>query len=140
MKFGFRRLRKGEIDHELLWGSVLASSAMIGGAWIYLNLPRPVCLLKDITGIPCPTCGMTRSAQGFMAGDLSAAFGWNPLVFLAVPLLMIFCIYAAITVCFRLPRLRVTGVTRGEAMALRVGVVVLIAANWAYLIWHFSAL
>ena len=44
-----------------------------------------LCPFRRITGHPCPTCGMTRSAVAFLHGDLSASFHahpFGPLVFL----------------------------------------------------------
>jgi hypothetical protein len=37
-----------------------------------------VCLIKDITHIPCPSCGTTRSILSLSKGDLSESLCWNP--------------------------------------------------------------
>jgi hypothetical protein len=42
-----------------------------------LGLPCP---LRTLTGIPCPTCGMTTAATRLAAGDLHAALLANPFV------------------------------------------------------------
>lgn len=57
-----------------------------GGAagWVLLRLldatgwRLPPCLFHRLTGLPCATCGMTRMARAFAAGDLGAAFHWHP--------------------------------------------------------------
>jgi hypothetical protein len=45
----------------------------------------PPCLLRTTTGIPCPSCGMTRAAAALAHGDWLAALAWHPLApFLAI--------------------------------------------------------
>jgi hypothetical protein len=47
-----------------------------------------VCLFKNITGIPCPSCGITRSLLLLIAGDFQGALLMNPLgMFAAMALL-----------------------------------------------------
>jgi len=45
-----------------------------------------ICLIYNTTGIPCPTCGMTRSYLALIQGNLSQAILYHPLFFL-VPVL-----------------------------------------------------
>ncbi|OGV37864.1 MAG: hypothetical protein A2X48_08235 [Lentisphaerae bacterium GWF2_49_21] len=44
------------------------------------------CLWKNITGIPCPGCGMTRACTAVFHLDLQSAFQHHPL-FLIIPFL-----------------------------------------------------
>jgi hypothetical protein len=37
-----------------------------------------VCLAQALFGIPCPGCGVTRSALAFLAGDVGRAWSLNP--------------------------------------------------------------
>lgn len=39
------------------------------------------CQLKELTGMPCPGCGMTRAVLCLLSLDFSGAFAWHPLVF-----------------------------------------------------------
>jgi hypothetical protein len=41
-------------------------------------LPFDVCAFKVLTGIPCPTCGLTRSLCHALRGDWSASLGYHP--------------------------------------------------------------
>ena len=47
------------------------------------HLPLPRCGLRTLTGIPCPTCGGTRSLMALSTLELGCAFQFNPLVALA---------------------------------------------------------
>lgn len=38
----------------------------------------PVCLIKNLTGFPCPSCGTTRSVNAIFSGNLSEALAINP--------------------------------------------------------------
>lgn len=42
------------------------------------QLGLPPCVMKALTGIPCPSCGMTTSISLVMHGDLAAASEANP--------------------------------------------------------------
>ena len=47
----------------------------------------PTCLFRLATGLPCPSCGMTRAFCALGHGDVAAAVHWNlasPLVCAAV--------------------------------------------------------
>lgn len=45
------------------------------------QLPLPFCLLRKLTGIPCPFCGSTRSLAAWATLDVEQAFRFNPLFF-----------------------------------------------------------
>ena len=42
----------------------------------------PQCWLRKLTGIPCPSCGCTRSLAAWTTLDLGHALRFNPLFFL----------------------------------------------------------
>ena len=39
-----------------------------------------ICMLKVITGLPCPACGLTRGCIRFLKMDVCGAIRWNPMV------------------------------------------------------------
>jgi hypothetical protein len=46
------------------------------------DLPVPgvsLCMMKSLTGIPCPLCGMTRAFVSISKGDFAGAVGLNAL-------------------------------------------------------------
>ena len=136
MRLLWRRRTDGEPDPELIWLGI--SVAAIGGAaiWLALSLPWPRCPFLALTGFPCLTCGATRSAMAFLHGDFLASWRWNPLGFAMLCGLAVFDLYAAIVLVSRAARLRIVEWTVREKNAARIGVVVLLAVNWIYLLAH----
>lgn len=49
-----------------------------------------ICLLKSFVGIPCPSCGMTRSYMALLKGDFSLAFYFHPLWVMPMVLYLIY--------------------------------------------------
>ncbi|MBQ6312039.1 MAG: DUF2752 domain-containing protein [Lachnospiraceae bacterium] len=60
---------------------VLAVIAVI----VFLRLAGVTCLIKYMTGISCPGCGMTRAWIAFGTGHFHRAMQYHPLFLLAVP-------------------------------------------------------
>lgn len=137
MKWVRRPLVPGETDPELLWGSVLGAAALIAAGWLRSGIPTPLCPLHAITGIPCPTCGATRAASSMLHGNLPAALLLNPLMTITLCGAALYLLYAAVVVIGRLPRIRIESLSSTEARAIRVLAIILIAANWIYLIWRW---
>lgn len=134
MKLRLRPLIPGSLDPELLWGSLILLAASLGAAWLAFGLPTPLCPLHAWSGIPCPTCGSTRAAGSLLHGEIKAAFVWNPLMTVGFFGAAIYLCYAAVALTGRLPRLRIESLAPHEAHIIRVLAILLIAANWLYLL------
>ena len=93
-----------------------------------------VCPIWVIAGIPCPTCGGTRAAAAFAAGDPAAALLWNPLVALLAggAVLALPWLIAVAGGWVAPPR-----VPTQLSPALRVVLGGALLANWAYLLVFF---
>lgn len=130
----WRHLHPGELDHERLWLAVTFCAALIGWVILASGLPTPRCIWHDLTSLPCPTCGGTRTVRHLLAGRLDAALTTNPLVFLALAWVVLYDIYAASVLLFRLPRLRFDDIPRWLGNGVRFGAVAAMLANWAWLI------
>ncbi|MBN2851502.1 MAG: DUF2752 domain-containing protein [Clostridia bacterium] len=57
---------------------------------------QSICVFKKVTGIPCPSCGMTRAFLFLLQGDIENAFILHPL-FLLVPVTFIVMLYSYFT-------------------------------------------
>jgi hypothetical protein len=137
MRMTRRHLAPNEVDHELIWLSVSLGSLGLAAAWFALGLPWPWCAFHAVTGLPCLTCGMTRSAIQFFHGHFLAALRWNPLVFTFLCTLSIFDAYAVAVIVTRSPRLRIAHFTSQEKTLVRGLVATLLAINWIYLLAHW---
>lgn len=48
-----------------------------------------VCIIKEASGYPCPSCGSTRSVMSIIHGDLVDALHWNPIGVILVIILAV---------------------------------------------------
>lgn len=67
--------------------AVLASAAglavlALGSAWALQSGLAYPCPFKFLFGVPCPTCGSTRSLAALAALDFAGSLRFNPLVLL----------------------------------------------------------
>ena len=133
MRVVARPLAPNEIDHELVF--LCASLGVFGIAvtWFLLKLPWPICFFHAVTGHPCLTCGATRSAIALFHGNFVASWKWNPLAFLTYMTMSIFDAYALVAVVKHTRRLRFI-VSAREKSCLRIAVVMLLFANWTYVL------
>ena len=129
-----RRLRPREVDHELIWLLVSVATVALAAAWLLLRIPVPPCVFHRLTGLPCPTCGATRCAVHLLHLRPGQAFLMNPLLFLGFVAIAVYDAYALIVLVFRLPRVRDLRLPPRAARLVRIGVAVVVLANWAYLI------
>ncbi len=53
----------------------------------FFNSGYPPCLIKSVTGLECPGCGMTRAISSIFHGDIAGAFHFNKLIIVVFPLL-----------------------------------------------------
>ena len=138
MRLLWRRRAAHEPDHELIWLAVSVVVLAGGSAWLALSLPWPQCPFFAVTGLPCVTCGATRSAIAFLHGDFLSALRWNPLALVAFCGVIAFDLYAVIVLVGRMPRLRIVDWTVTEKNVVRIAVISLLALNWIYLLAHRS--
>src|SRR6266481_4412026 len=139
MRITARHLVPGELDHELIWLSATAVSLGLAVSWFALGLPWPRCVFHDLTGLPCVTCGMTRSAIQFLHGHFLAAWKWNPLVFAFLCGVTAFDLYAFVALVTRAPRLRICFCTQRARTFARLSVFAAFVLNWIYLLSHYNA-
>ena len=96
MTLTWRRLEPLEIDHEALWLLVGgASLCLLGVALATPGIQLPRCVFKTLTGLPCPTCGVTRTIIALSRGDVDRALFLNPLAAIACGVGLLYLLYAA---------------------------------------------
>lgn len=67
---------------SILFGLILAGLLVLG-----MFIFDAGCFIRNITGLPCPGCGLTRGLFAALGGDLAGAFRMHPLFWLP-PLLL----------------------------------------------------
>jgi hypothetical protein len=131
-----RPLAGREVDHERLWLSVALAGAALMVLWVaagHEEWPHLICPFRQITGIPCFTCGGTRAVLALTRGDVRAALVWNPLVAVSAIAALVWLFYAAVVTALRAPRLRVRLAER-DRFLFRAAAWTAIAGNWVFLI------
>lgn len=75
---------------------ILSIACLTGYVWVFFNLSNytdthqfRMCLIKNITNIPCPSCGVTRSVLSFFHGNFLQSLYWNPLGLIIVLILCV---------------------------------------------------
>lgn len=123
--------------------ALLVAGCVAGYAWLGFVAHDPgsdttVCLLKNVTGIPCPSCGSTRALVALSSGDLSGIFRYNPIGMIIAAILLV----APFWIAFDLltgRRTLASGFIAFEHFVQRkwvaIPAVVLLVANW---IWTYS--
>jgi hypothetical protein len=67
----------------------MGAAAIALGAVQLPDRPHTLCLLRAVTGIPCPLCGGTTAAVQVGQGHLAAGLAANPLAFFGAIVLVL---------------------------------------------------
>jgi hypothetical protein len=126
----WRRLKPGELDHEVVWLGVSLACAALAFAWVGFGLPGPPCVFHKVTGWPCLTCGSTRCVRLLLQGAFGGAFRMNPFFFTCLLGVAVFDVYAVVVLLGRLPRWRPERVP----LWLRWILLAALLVNWAWLV------
>jgi hypothetical protein len=113
----------------ILGGGLLATAWVLPELWARGLQPIPLCLFHQVTGLPCPFCGGTRSFAAMAHGNLAASahvFPIGPLMFAVVVAAVLYSIWT-MTTGRRLQVVLDDRLRRG----LIVGAATLLALNWA---------
>ena len=124
----------------LLLAAAVAGVAL--AAWFVLVGSRPPtwlprCPFHVVTGLYCPGCGSTRALHALAYGELAAAFRFNPLVVVTVPLLAAWAL-ARVTKTFRGDTTPVRQPRHAATVALAVLVLFFVLRNLPW--WPFVLL
>ena len=123
---------------------LLSAACLLGYVWLFITYNRSVtheddpgiCLFRQLTGIPCPSCGSTRSVLSLLHGDLIGALIWNPFGLILILIMAISPVWILVDLLVRrqsLYRFYIKSeqlLRRKWAMLLFIGLVLL---NW---IWN----
>jgi hypothetical protein len=131
MRFTLDKKAPNQIEFGVIYGVIALIILGVAG-WPPILSLAPGCVFKTLTGIPCPTCGSTRSLVHLSHGDIVPAFFMNPLVTLAMVTTVLYFLISLITLAFDLPRIRCM-LTDKEKSIVKAAAVTLLLAQWSYL-------
>jgi len=118
----------------MLWGAIGLLVVLAARFYPFHVLPLRACPFLTITGLPCPTCGMTRCFMAMSRLDLAAGWRLSPLGAVLFVGTACYVVYAAVVLIGRLPRIRVRFRSVWELRALVAAVVVVVLVNWVYIV------
>lgn len=122
---------------------MLTAISLLSYGWLFFSMQLQVsaiefsgiCIFKNISAIPCPACGTTRSVLSIIDGDMSQAFSHNALGFLATCILIIAPFWLAYDYVFKKATLFATyqimeGKLKNKNIAFPL--IALMLANWLW--------
>jgi hypothetical protein len=122
------------LHQDIYMLTALSGTAALLLAWtlpLWIGAWQVLCPLRELTGIPCPTCFGTRALLALTAGDWRTALRLNPMVAAGAIGLLAGVPWAGATAVVGLPRARLSaGATAGLARAA----VLAVLGNWLYLL------
>jgi hypothetical protein len=127
-----RLVPRGGPPLGVLFGGIgLAAGGLV--AVLHLDrLPVVMCVFKGLTGLPCPSCGSTRALGRLFALDLAGALSMNPLTTVGAFALAAWAVVDLLLLAGR--RALAIEIRPRLAFMLRVVAVVLVLANWIFLL------
>jgi hypothetical protein len=111
------------------FGIVALSAGLLARYQADLVMKVAHCPLRDVTGLPCLTCGGTHTAVSLANGRWWEALQANPLVAVGLVLFLVWIIYGLLATAFPTLR-RGLLVTRGEKRTARWLAALLLMAAW----------
>ncbi|NCQ34387.1 DUF2752 domain-containing protein [bacterium] len=116
-------------------GLLTGIAAIFVFLWHHRLIQLVFCPIRDVTGVPCPTCGSTHAVVALLQGHPRSALRYNPLAvgFLAAGgATFLWAVVATLR-----PAWRIRPQFSAPEKRVVIGMVVLgIMANWLYEVWR----
>jgi hypothetical protein len=111
-----------------LWAALAAAMVVLAPA---AGVSPATCAFRRVTGVPCPTCGSTRAALALLDGRPLAAIAFNPMT-------VALGAAAIAWLALRIGLGRRVALHAGARVrkALWIGAALLIALDWAWVVWR----
>lgn len=103
-----------------------------------LHSNKTACIIKKISGVPCPSCGNTRSVIALMNGEFVQALTVNPLGIPVAGILIVFPFWLIYDIAFQKDTLYKGYMRFEQVMKIKpiaILLVVLLIINW---IWNIQ--
>lgn len=126
-----------------------AIASLTGYIWIIFNIISPngmhtpdLCLFKNLTGIPCPSCGTTHAVLKLVHMDWMGAIMENPLGYVISIGLLVMPVWIAYDLLkgkstFYEQYKKTEALIRNKWIA--ASLILLVTANWVWTIYKYKA-
>ena len=125
----WRPANRADLPLAGLWAMAAAAAVALAPLAPLFATLLPACPLHLLTGVPCPSCGVTRSALHLAHGELLAALAVNPLAGGGMTFGVLGGLLSPAWVAVGGPLPRMTAQRRWRWLVAAV-----LAANWVYLV------
>ena len=125
--------------------TVVMLACAVGSTWLWIQsaslLPaltgdNSTCLIKSISGVPCPSCGTTRSILELLDGHFITSLQWNPMGIIVLLIMVTSPIWILIDLLFKKESfLRFYGRAENQLKSkwIAIPAIGLVVINW---IWN----
>lgn len=96
------------------------------------------CIIKNTTGIACPSCGTTRAIAALAQGNIAQALYINPFGFIVAAVMLIIPLWLVYDVASKKNTLHTAYLNTEKALTkkwIALPLILLVLANWA---WNIS--
>lgn len=132
-----RQRKSGHIEFGIIYGGIALIALAVVRFLPALTTVLPSCLFRDITGMPCPTCGSTRALLRLSHGDVPGSLAMNPLLSVILIIAIISFLYGGLTLLPGAKRICIS-LSGREKETIRSLVILLFLVHWGYLIVTLS--
>jgi hypothetical protein len=123
----------------------LGIACVMGYSWLFFSVYQKahggnfsLCLFKNVTGIPCPSCGATRALILFGQGEILESLLLNPIGMLLAVIMIILPLWLAYDLAAKKQTLFGTYKKMEETFRIKwisVIFILLLMANWTWNIY-----
>lgn len=133
------KIHNNQIKQENLYIFLLIA-CLAGYIWLFYNLKSAapgetvgVCLFKNVTGVPCPSCGSSRSTLEILSGNLKNALIINPFGYIILSGLIILPLWIGSDIILRTNtfyRFYLKTENYLKIPSIAVIIIILVIGNW----------
>lgn len=106
---------------------------------IAVIIPFWGCMFRQVTGIPCPGCGLTRVADRFAHFNVVGALKANPLGTVAAAFFAVMMVWSFLHLAFKVPIPELV-LDEKEWRRVRWATLFLFVANYAWVVFSYTQL
>ncbi|OGS34313.1 MAG: hypothetical protein A2293_13560 [Elusimicrobia bacterium RIFOXYB2_FULL_49_7] len=132
----FRPLLPNELNHEKIWFWVFLGALLLFKLIPIDSVALISCPIKNLIGLPCPTCGITRTVIAISEGKVEEAFTTSPFFALAFLGCGVYGLYAGVAMIFQTRRIRLVIEQPWKRYYPGMLLALVLVMNWLWLVFR----